>query len=341
MGKEVSAVETLSGAVSLFASGKSVDVGAGKGSLVKEGQPPMKPVNLPPAPEPPVLKKVYKLLPLVLAAPVVTDGSAQLRITVDQAGNTTVWSGRTADGGTFSLSGLEDGRYCAFYSLISSRGLQGMESRPVCFEIRTSPSTPVLVSGYPGGIAFGDQLRMRWREVGAAVKYRLQLAADAEFSTLIKDIVVGGTETTVEGLAPGRFHIRVAACAEDGFQSNWSRPEVLTLNRPPFLTTRVPSGEDVLLQWSPIGEGTCELQIASEESFASPVVSQTGLDKSEYRVNRTLSPQKWFLRLRVVHADGTASVWSPPQVLTVEPPHFGWRDGAAVGGFAALLLLCL
>jgi len=69
--------------------------------------------------------------------------------------------------------------------------------------------------------------RFSWSAVGGAVRYHLEIAADAEFSQLMDETWVSGTDAellslSVDSLEPGTYFWRVAAVDADGYESTWS-----------------------------------------------------------------------------------------------------------------------
>ena len=69
--------------------------------------------------------------------------------------------------------------------------------------------------------------RFSWSAVGGAVRYHLEIAADAEFKQLMDETWVSGANAellslSVDSLEPGTYFWRVAAVDADGYESNWS-----------------------------------------------------------------------------------------------------------------------
>lgn len=57
----------------------------------------------------------------------------------------------------------------------------------------------------------GTSVHLRWGQRPGVSRYRLQLAGDKNFSDIVFDRVITGTETDVDDLPPGRYFWRVAA----------------------------------------------------------------------------------------------------------------------------------
>lgn len=345
MDNDINTVETLSGTVSLSSAGGSVRVPAGMGTSVKEGERPAIPKALPPAPALPAMKQIYKLTPLQVPAPAVREGGrARMRITSDVAGTATVWAGEVKGGKDFLLSEFADGVWYAFFSAVSSEGFEGAASGPVQFQLRTIPSAPILVRKKGrGGVFFGDTLPLKWLSSQTAVKYRVQIARDTAFTDLLKDEVVQKTDVLFTELPPGKYCVRVAAVARDGFESLWSSIDTVELKEIPSLQGGIsPAGKGLLLKWLSLGkDARYDLQVASSKSFDSPLISVEGLEKPEYSITQKLEPGTWLIRVRAVFPGDVKSPWSPTQEMKVPSPSPGWADGAVLAVFSVLLLICI
>lgn len=69
--------------------------------------------------------------------------------------------------------------------------------------------------------------RFSWTAVPGAVRYHLEIAADAEFKQLMDETWVSGTDAelmslSIDSLEPGTYFWRVATIDTDGYESAWS-----------------------------------------------------------------------------------------------------------------------
>ncbi len=257
MDGDTSAVETLRGNVALSAAGSMVMVKEGKGSLVKDGAPPSAPQKLPPAPPVPAMKKVYREPGLRIASPQVKEGHCRLRICSDKAGETTVWTAESTDGKDFLIVGLEDGEYYAFFTTINAQGLEGLPTAAIPFLLRTVPGAPVLSSPYDGRQLFDPAFTFRWLKGKGDAGYRVQVASDKEFTNLLAEEECEDTEYTYQNAAPGTYHFRAQAVADDGFCSNYSLADSVEIKELPEFGPIPPvaAGEKVVLRWQGMGDG--------------------------------------------------------------------------------------
>lgn len=341
MDGDVNRVEILRGVVALSAGRHDVKLKAGQGIIVKEGEAPSVPQSLPVTPQLPLLEKVYRTPVLLIPAPVITAGSCSLRLCSDEAGEETVWKGEVGSGEEFMIAALPDDHYFAFFSAINTVGLQGEETGPLRFQLRTTPSAPLMSSGYNGKVVFDSSVDIQWLASQDAENYFVQVARDELFQDIIaeKEIAVVSYQQT--GLLPGKYYFRVQAIAEDGFRSEFSRIDSLVIKElPSFGAIAQPEpGESVSLYWSEVGEGSrYDIEIARDEDFASIAADAMGLERAEF-LPEPLESGTYYVHVRTVLATGEVSPWSAPQKLTVPPPSFGWVDGVIMAVFLGLMLL--
>ncbi|RUM42206.1 MAG: hypothetical protein DSY80_07585 [Desulfocapsa sp.] len=146
---ETNIVETLRGAVALSAAGERVLLNKGKGSKVKKGAPPEPPRNLPPKPDLPEFKDVYRTLPVVITAPAHKTAKAiRLRMAADQKGQTTLFEELKEPGKDFTLFSLTDGKYYAFLTAIDDKDFESLPSSPNLIYIRTIPAAPLISKSF-------------------------------------------------------------------------------------------------------------------------------------------------------------------------------------------------
>jgi Lamin Tail Domain/Peptidase_C39 like family len=83
-----------------------------------------------------------------------------------------------------------------------------------------------------GAVVDGAHAMLAWYPVAGAAGYRIQLASDAGFATILSDTTVTGPQFDTGPLAPGDYAWRVAALAADGSASSFSEPSTISLAAP-------------------------------------------------------------------------------------------------------------
>ena len=71
---------------------------------------------------------------------------------------------------------------------------------------------------------------LRWRGQESSRQYRLQVAKDGEFRSLIVDRRIGTTELTIPRPAAGRYFARVCAEDADGVAGPFSPPQTVQIS---------------------------------------------------------------------------------------------------------------
>lgn len=112
--------------------------------------------------------------------------------------------------------------------------------------------SPRLVSPDPGAVIYTGAAALGWDRFAGAEAYWLELALDPGFNQMqLSEWGIRGTEFRAEGLAPARYHWRVAALDRLGLPGAWSTPRDFTLrldDTPPFLTLLSPASGSIATQ---------------------------------------------------------------------------------------------
>lgn len=144
--EETTRVEVLKGAVELEAMNQKVEVSEGEGSLVKKGEPPLKPRKLLPAPAPVALEPLYRMMPLNLEFEVV-EGALSYRVMLakDQDFKDVVQEKVIAPLEKLEITGMDDGTYFLQSSSIDNFGIEGFPSKPAIIKVWLNPPRPPLI----------------------------------------------------------------------------------------------------------------------------------------------------------------------------------------------------
>ncbi len=334
--------ETLHGTVNLQAGGLALNLDKGLGSKVIKDNPPTPPVKLPSPPASLQLEPVYKQLPVSILAPEHTKAnSIRLRITRDKQGEKTLLEQQKEPGKKFMLAALEDGTYYCFLTAIDNQGFESLASGPYPLKIRTIPGAPLISEPRNKTRTFEPSIPIVWLKSEHAKGYKIELASDSDFSTVVDSKELSQTDYKTPQLEPGRYYFRVQAIAPDGFRSLYSSPLVFEIAKPSKLAPITGSPEDGLtLQWSAAEDGiTFELQVGFRGDFGNPLISEKGLKQSSYTIKSYLEPGNYHIRVRSVLPDGQKSPWSSPQTFTIPQEPFSFAYGLTI--FTLLLLAFL
>ncbi|MDL2338128.1 MAG: FecR domain-containing protein [Pseudomonadota bacterium] len=329
-------VEVLEGRVLAASAGSGVMVEAGLGLVAELGQPASALQRLIGAPDLSGLVPLVERLPLHLAWPALP-GAQGYRAQVYAAdSNDQLLLDGVFDDAAARWADLPDGRYRLRARALDAQALEGLDASAE-FVLNARPEPPFTSAPADGGMAYGAGAELRWARSTAAARYRLQVAATADFkSPLLDSDDLTATSRTVS-LPPGVYHWRVASIAADGdlgpfgdAQSYTQKPEPIRPN-----VEAPQSGADGLLfRWQAPAPGQkVRFQVATDSTFDQIVLDETTADSQT--VLKDPPPGTYFLRARTIESDGFEGPFGATQQVEVSRSPWWWL----VPGGVLLLLL--
>lgn len=201
-------------------------------------------------------------------------------------------------------------------------------------------------------------LTARWRRAGGATSYHVQLARDAQFTTLtLNDSTLTDTTVRFTGLTNNvQYFWRVRAKNEQGI-SGWSDvwnfrtvrlpPATPPLQSPPNNSIDMPSV--VTFRWGGVIFATAyRLEVATDSAFSQPAVLDTTITATQFTAGLEAGT-RYFWRVRSSNAGGSSppsNPWTfatqqfPAQVVLLSPPNmstiaadtvvFVWKSGGTM-----------
>jgi len=181
------------------------------------------------------------------------------------------------------------------------------------------PAAPQLLSPANAAVEQPRDLTLSWSAVGSATKYHLQVATDSLFvSKIVDNANLATTALAIGPLAGSTTHYwRVRASNEGGpsfWSSAWHFTTIMAAPAAPTLlspadgatnTTIAPS-----LTWNATsGAASYHLQVATQSSFATTVIDESGLTNSSFAVSGLAHSTVYYWRINATNAGGT-SPWS-------------------------------
>src|SRR5262249_51389618 len=141
------------------------------------------------------------------------------------------------------------------------------------------PAAPTLASPANGATGVSTSPTLTWNASATATSYRVQVATDAGFATIVSDQSVGGTSADVTGLAPSTVHFWRVNATNAGGTSAWSTVWSFTTagGSPPASPTLVSpldgtpnASRTPTLTWNAsAGATSYHVQVSTSSSFAS------------------------------------------------------------------------
>ena len=233
--------------------------------------------------------------------------------------------GSFADG-QLRWKALDDGRYYVSVRAVDDAGIAGLPAvQP--FTIKTRPVAPLHQLPAPGTVVATGAGELRCTSVPGVRWYRVQVAADAQFTVPIKDEQrLSECRLPVADLPAGSYFWRMASLLQmpDGQadQGPFAPPQAFAVaDRPATLSAQSLQAQDgdttVRLNWQgqPGQRFRLQLASASDASF-DKITLDTVLDRPEWTAS-DLPAGEYLVRIQVLDPSGLQSEFSPPRQIRV------------------------
>lgn len=318
--RPVARSEVLEGTVVVSGAGAKRNVPAGYGVLAKAGEPPAKPKPLLPPPDLSPQAAVLEYLPLQFDWTGVDQAKAY-RFQV--ASNTTFDSllvNATSEGTRGYFPDLPNGEYALRVRAIDNDRLEGINAVRR-FTVAAHPQPPVLIGLRDNVIVRTDTPEFGWSRPEDIQRYRLQVASDQAFGSLVVDESAHRSErfTPQTGLVPGQYYWRVASIDAAGTTGPWSDASAFEYRAVPEApATEAPAlGETAIdFHWRDAGaDMRYQFQLDDNAEFQSPDLDQY-TDAPAITIERP-APGVYFFRVRALDDTDFASPWSPTQSFNI------------------------
>lgn len=316
--------ETLEGSVDVDATGKTVVVRPGFGTVARPGEAPLPPRALLRAPDVSALPSRLGQLPLRFSLPPArSEQNTVLWGQVSQDSNfDAILAERTSRSGVLSFADLPNGRYVLRVRALDELGLQGLEARHT-FTVLARPFAPALQAPGRSATVRSPRPTMSWTSAVNAARYRVQASTSADFAQLLLDQAVEKTESVpAADLPQGEQHWRVASVTAQGEQGPWSPAATFTYKpapgQPDLGQAALRYEPDALLLElpAPPPEQHYRVSVSPTAAMAPEDQQQTSFD-GVIRLTRP-SGGAHFLGVRLVdNQDGTAG---PPMLQKIDVP---------------------
>jgi len=170
-------------------------------------------------------------------------------------------------------------------------------------------------------MADGAPVSLGWQDAGAAVRYHVEIAADADFREVVQEADVRRTSLAVQ-LQPGIYHWRVTGRRRTG-EPLGSETRLLCIVDPRALVTLSPGDEDVVkpsgektFSWTELqGADRYRVEVARSPEMRQPVLVRIA-DSTTLRDPVALQEGEYWWRVGATLAGGL-SAWSEPQAFRV------------------------
>lgn len=187
--------------------------------------------------------------------------------------------------------------------------------------------TPTLSTPIDGAVAQPVNPILAWNTVAGASSYRLQVALDPGFLTLIyNDSTRTNTSQLISGLAVGTtYYWRVNSKIAGGssfYSTIWSFTTITVPSAPVLidpLNSAVNIATNPIVRWNAsAGAASYHLQISTTNSFVTTVYDSIGLTNTSKSITGLTGGTVYYWRVNATNAAGT-SLYSSRSFTTIAP----------------------
>lgn len=325
--ENTSSIEVLHGKVAVKGAKKQRLIKAGFGTKVAQGQQPIAPKKLLPAPALPELPERIRIIGWTLSWEQL-EGAAHYRVEVaDEANfNTILWQKKTQYA-KVGLPDLLDGQYFVRVRGIDKLGLEG-KHKVTPFVMDTRPQPPVQLKPTPGQVFRATAPQLLWSDSAEADRYHLEVATDKNFEQLIvdkKDLNITKFDTS-EWTDTQTYYWRLTSITRDGEFGPVGESRSYEIKPiPEKVTAEMNTTDDgtLVASWRAATPGLIyQVQMANDPGF-----EEITLDKKVSEAQISFEPvlgQVRYLRVRGIESDGYQGPWGAVQTIQPLPDDTRW-----------------
>ncbi len=324
---DASNIEVLHGKVAVSGANRQALVQSGFGTQVVAGKAPLRPRPLLPAPSLEAIPDIIDQLNWRLAWTAMDKAEGyRVELSTEAEFETILWQG-VSSYRYAALPDIPDGQYHVRVRGIDALGLEGL-NRDQAILIDAHPQPPASLEPREGKLLRGAGPEVQWTESDEAQSYRLEIATDENFETLIVDqpnlekTRYDATSQAELGIYYWRLRSR-AADGEEGPVGPVRSYEV----KPPVqaIDAEVAADDDGLLvaSWQGGTEGqTYQAQVSNNRAFTELQRDQV-LTEPQIAMEQ-VAGQYRYLRVRAIESDGYQGPWGATQKIAPLPDHGYW-----------------
>lgn len=245
--------------------------------------------------------------------------SLRLQVAEDPKFERIVRDQRIAPGGDVRIAGLEDGTWHVRARRIDANGLEGRDAKSK-FVLHARPEPPAAIAPEQNAKVPVGEVLIAWAENTEAASYGLQVAKDASFQTVVKDVKgIVGASTKLKFDDTGVYHWRMASVRPNGDRGPWGDARKFEVKPLPAGPEGGLSGDgkQMKLSWSARAEDRQQVELSRNADF-SDVIARAELAQSEWAIDSPGQPGAYYFRYRSVEPDGYITPWS--STLKIEIP---------------------
>ncbi|HVW67733.1 MAG TPA: FecR domain-containing protein [Steroidobacteraceae bacterium] len=313
--------ETLEGTVAVSGSTATLAVPADFGTRVEHDAAPLPPRRLLPPPDLRGLADINTSGRLRLQWPAVSGAvSYRIQLAPDAEFHSFLLDAQST-AAQIDLPAPPDGGYWLRVRSIDDLGLEGQDAVKTLAQHRLA-TAPTLATPLPGVTVVGDAAVFTWLGLEPGVRYRLQIARNADFTDLLLERDAGeATQLNIDPIPPGHYFWRVGGIDARGQAGDWS-PAQDYVQRQTAPTPYSPSfvAREMQVHWDPQNGARYRVQVARDPGFRSTILDRA-LDVPTLSMRRPW-PGVYYARVQTIAEDGSTVPFGKTVMLDVPAPRW-------------------
>ena len=324
---KASNIEVLKGKVAVTGAKKQQLISAGYGTQVVSGKRPIPPRQLLSKPDLlPIPERIREINWRLQWQPLTGAVSYRIEIAKDNRFDTLLWQ-QLSEHNRSAIPDLPDGNYFVRVRGIDTLGLEGLNhTRSIILDAHPQP--PIALEPVDGQILRGQAPELRWTKPEGAARYRLEIAADNTFKTLLVD----EKELTTSRFTPsdlnqtGTYYWRLTSIAADAEVGPVGRARAYQIKPiPEKVDANLSTLEDggAIASWKPgNSDARYQVQIAYDKKFSDITLDQV-LTQAQIEIPPSTGLTR-YLRVKQIEADGFEGPWGTTQKILPPPDRGYW-----------------
>ena len=170
-------------------------------------------------------------------------------------------------------------------------------------------------------------VEFQWPELKGALGYRVQLAPNDQFMSLLKEVSLTTSQFTMNDLLNGHYALRIRGFDEFNLGGKDAIHRFTVDIRPdppqllePLSQASVFVGEEVFRWSSGERHNFYHFQLADNAEFKSPIIDLVDYVGNAYNDAEALAPGQYYWRVAAAEHTGKYGVFSPPQSVGLRAP---------------------
>lgn len=231
-----------------------------------------------------------------------------------------------------------DGDHHVRIRAIDAARLEGFDAT-ARLEVRARPTAPQPRTQAPLEVSFGTTHVVQWSTVPEARAYRLQVAADPGFQSIVLDRVLEEPRATIDraGVRSGRLHWRVASVGPERRAGPFGSARVFDWRESPSPARASATWDRTELEWAVPAGVSSRIRVrwagpagAAERIESLPARPEPGTVRVTIR---DLPAGEATAQVQWIHPDGVQTPWSAENRWTT-PSVIRMQDGSPLGSGA-------